>query len=133
MEYLADAKGQSMDRLTDEGAAPASQEQPEKRRKTGGRRKKRRGAPLGNQNARKHGYYSKLLTPEQIRRLPRARATDGFDEEVALMRLMMGTLMGQSDRNFTLLVRAMGTFSRMISNTNRIRSSLKRIGIDSSL
>lgn len=104
-----------------------------KKAKTGGRRKKRRGAPLGNQNARKHGFYSRVLTPEQLRRLPKARAMDGFDQETALIRLRLGALMAQSDPNFTLFFRAMGTFIRMIGNTNRIRSSLKQLGIDSSL
>ena len=33
-----------------------------------------RGAPIGNQNARKHGLYSRRLSPDQLAVLPEARA-----------------------------------------------------------
>ena len=134
MTIRDDATEQEVYGPTREGAASLhTTEAAQPRRKTGGRRKKRRGAPLGNQNARKHGYYSKLLTPEQLRRLPKARAMDGFDQEIVLMRLKMGALLAQPDFNFTLFFRAMASFGRMFANTNRIRSGAKQVGIDSSL
>ena len=110
-----------------DGAQPSSgnpQGPAEPRRKTSGRRKKRRGAPLGNQNARKHGYYSRHLTPEQIKLLPRARAHAGYDEEIAVMRLKIAALMSCPDTSPELFLRAMRTLMRMVENSERIRLML---------
>ena len=41
------------------------------------------GAPKGNQNARKHGFYSKALDEAEKLQLEEARGIDGLDEEIA--------------------------------------------------
>jgi len=45
--------------------------------------KKKRGAPKGNQNARKHGFYSQALNESEKLRLEQARGIEGIDEEIA--------------------------------------------------
>ena len=47
---------------------------------------RRRGAPPGNQNARKCGFYAKTLSPEDQSRLLNAAEVEGLDQEVALLR-----------------------------------------------
>ena len=42
--------------------------------------KKKRGAPQGNQNARKNGYYSPLLDDEEQRDFFQATMVEGIDE-----------------------------------------------------
>jgi uncharacterized protein YjcR len=42
--------------------------------------KRKRGAPQGNQNARKHGYYSPLLDEEEQKDFFQATMVEGIDE-----------------------------------------------------
>ena len=49
----------------------------------------RTGAPVGNQNARKHGYYSKHVPPELQERVSEALDIPGLDHEIALMRALI--------------------------------------------
>ena len=45
---------------------------------------RRRGAQPGNQNARKHGFYSSTLSPEQQESLEEAAALKDLQSEIAL-------------------------------------------------
>jgi len=44
--------------------------------------KKPIGAPRGNQNARKHGFYSRVLDEAQKLQLDEAREVEGIDEAI---------------------------------------------------
>ena len=44
--------------------------------------KKPTGAPRGNQNARKHGFYSRVLDEAQKLQLDEAREVEGIDAAV---------------------------------------------------
>jgi len=57
--------------------------------------KKPIGAPRGNQNARKHGFYSRVLDEVQKLHLDQARDVEGIDEEIAVIRVKLLTLMDQ--------------------------------------
>ena len=48
--------------------------------------KRKRGAPKGNQNAVRHGYYSKILNARDRSDLNTAADMEGVDEEIALLR-----------------------------------------------
>ena len=45
--------------------------------------KKKRGAPKGNQNARKHGFYSKVLDEKEQAAYNQAVFVEGIDEEIS--------------------------------------------------
>jgi len=45
--------------------------------------KKRGGAPRGNQNARKHGFYSKVLNEVERLDFELATGVEGIDDEIA--------------------------------------------------
>ena len=47
----------------------------------------KRGAPKGNQNARKHGFYSRALTEAEKVELEEASYVEGVDQEIALLRI----------------------------------------------
>ena len=57
--------------------------------------KKPTGAPRGNQNARKHGFYSRVLNEAHTLQLDQAREVEGIDEEIAVIRVKLLTLMDQ--------------------------------------
>jgi hypothetical protein len=49
---------------------------------------KKRGAPLGNKNARKHGYYAFAFSREELKRLSKVEGE--YLDEINLMRLLIG-------------------------------------------
>jgi hypothetical protein len=77
------------------------------------RPKKKRGAPIGNQNARKHGFYSKILTPEQNRLLSCA-SIPGLDAEIALLRMQIRSLIQDNPMNIAPVQRTMAKLCRLV-------------------
>ncbi|MFH1015473.1 MAG: hypothetical protein V1771_00540 [Chloroflexota bacterium] len=69
-----------------------------------GRRK--RGAPLGNQNARKHGYYARVITDEDKRSLKQAAMVRGIDQEINLLRVKLKSVLRHDPDNVRLLLQA---------------------------
>ncbi len=55
---------------------------------------RRRGAPPGNTNALKHGFYARKFKPRQLDDYTRAAAVTGLDQEIALLRLVILNLTG---------------------------------------
>jgi len=47
------------------------------------------GGQAGNTNALKHGFYAREFEPNQLEDYDRARSLTGFDEEIALLRLVI--------------------------------------------
>ncbi len=83
--------------------------------------RKKRGAPPGNRNARKHGFYSKSLTPEQQARFELARHADLLAEEIATLRVKIAALVDNPRTDPNLILRAMLSLARMVSTEERLR------------
>ena len=81
--------------------------------------KRKRGAPLGNQNARKHGFYSKHFTPEQLMQLEDANDLKDLGPEIALMRVKLNTLLEDPEVSPELLLRAVNSLARLMSIQRR--------------
>jgi len=79
------------------------------------------GAPPGNQNALKHGFYTKRLTPEQRDALAKARNTDYLADEIATMRVKIEFLLDQPDPDYKLIFNAMWVLARMVRIEHRVR------------
>jgi hypothetical protein len=77
-------------------------------------KKKPVGAPRGNQNARKHGLYSRVLDEGQKLQLDKARAVKGLDEEIAIMRVKLLTLIDKYPERIDLQMRVIATIARMV-------------------
>ena len=82
---------------------------------------KGRGAPVGNQNARKHGLYSRRLTPEQQEALPDAMAAYALVEEIAALRVKLADALGDQSTSHDVLLRYMMVLARMIRIDDRVR------------
>ena len=76
--------------------------------------KRKRGAPLGNQNARKHGLYSTALSPQQLQKLPAAMKLQGLDNEIAVMRLKIHSILANDPDNDSAIVKAAKVLDRMV-------------------
>ena len=75
---------------------------------------KHAGARPGNQNARKHGYYSRELDEGQQQEFARAIEVDGLDEEIALLRVKIKAIVQRDPENLKLIVRAVDSMARLI-------------------
>jgi hypothetical protein len=82
--------------------------------------KRKPGAQPGNQNARKHGFYSRTLTPQQQPFLPVAATVHGLDREVAVLRVKIASILQNDPQNLDVLFQAITTLGR----TLRTRQSL---------
>ena len=79
------------------------------------------GAPLGNQNARTHGFYSKSLTQEQQESLVEARKADILAEEIATLRVKLAALLDDPKVDPNLLLRAYWTLARIVRIDDNLR------------
>ena len=92
--------------------------QPTRKRRRG---KRRRGAPLGNQNARTHGLYAKALTREQLELLPLARKAYCLYEEVAVWRLKVLDILADRKADPEFQLRAMRVLVQLARTDDRMR------------
>ena len=77
------------------------------------REHKHPGAPKCNQNARKHGYYSKVITNSQVAALPAMDPIKDLDNEIALVRVKIADILAHNPQNFDLLLRATSLLERL--------------------
>ena len=76
--------------------------------------KNKGGAPLGNQNARKHGFYSKVMDEAEKADFEEAIEVDGIDEEIALLRVKIKSLVQHDTHNIRLIMHAIDSIGRLI-------------------
>jgi hypothetical protein len=75
---------------------------------------RKRGAPKGNQNARKHGFYSKVLDETEQKNFDKATRVEGIDEEIALLRVKIISLLERDPENIKLIMQATNTLERLV-------------------
>ena len=73
---------------------------------------KKRGAPKGNQNARKHGFYSKVLDEEERLDYEQATEVEGINGEIALLRVKIKSLIARDPENLNLIMEATGALAK---------------------
>lgn len=72
------------------------------------------GAPLGNQNARKHGFYSNVLDEDEKLDIEQAKGVDGIDDEIALLRVKIKSLAQHDPQNTRLMTYAINSLGRLV-------------------
>jgi hypothetical protein len=83
--------------------------------------KRKRGAPRGNQNALKHGYYSRALNPAEQFDFQLASGIEGIGEEIALLRFQMKKAITVGDvTNLIPLSKAAFALEKLIRTNHRI-------------
>ena len=76
--------------------------------------KRKRGAPRGNQNARKHGFYSHVITEVERRDLKKAADIEGVDQEIALLRVRLKSILLHNPENTSLFLQVTTMLARLI-------------------
>ncbi len=76
--------------------------------------KRKRGAPKGNQNAKKHTFYSKVLDEAERLDFELAAGVEGIDDEIALLRVKIKSLLEHDPENIKLIMQATNTLARLV-------------------
>jgi len=87
---------------------------------------RKRGALKGNQNARKHGFYSKVLDESEQLDFALATGVDGIDDEIALLRVKIKSLIAHDPDNITLIMQAINTLARVVSTKYNLSKKDKK-------
>ena len=82
--------------------------------------KRRSGAQPGNQNGRKHGFYSSFVTPAERRKLKEASGLEGLKHELDFLRVKLGTMMSNADVTLSQVAAAVGVIARVATVEHRI-------------
>lgn len=88
--------------------------------------KKQRGGQPGNQNARKHGFYSRAVDAAEALQLEDAAAVEGLDEEIAILRVRLRRLLGECPDRLDLQLDAANTLTRMVKTRYQITKEQRR-------
>ena len=88
--------------------------------------KGKRGAPKGNQNARKHGFYSMVLDEAEKIDFELATGVEGMDEEIALLRVKIKSLLEHDPENIKLIMQATNTLARLVKTKYNITKEQKK-------
>jgi hypothetical protein len=81
---------------------------------------RKRGAPKGNRNALKHGYYSRALNPAEQSDFRLAAGLEGISEEIALLRFQIKKAVTSGDiKNLTPLSKVAFALEKLIRTNHR--------------
>ena len=87
---------------------------------------RKRGAPLGNQNARKHGFYFRVLDEAERLDLELAQGVEGIDDEIALLRVKIKSILESDPENIRLIMEATNTLARLVRTRYNITKEQKK-------
>jgi len=88
--------------------------------------KRKKGAPPGNKNAVKHGFYSKALHEAERVTLQEAVEVEGVDEEIALLRYKLAELLENYPDRIDLQVDIASTIARLVRTRYQISKEQKK-------
>jgi len=88
--------------------------------------KRKRGAPRGNQNARKHGFYARVLDEAERLDFEQAAGVDGIDDEIALLRVKIKSILAHDPENVKLIMQATNALARLVKTRYHITKDQKK-------
>jgi len=86
----------------------------------------RRGPPPGNQNARKHGFYSPELDEAQKRDLVQAVEVEGIDEEIAILRVKLKAVLRKDPDNIRVIMLAIESLAKVLREKYKFSKNDKK-------
>ncbi len=89
---------------------------------------RKRGGQPDNQNARKHGFYSNVLDEAERLDFELATGVEGIDDEIALLRVKIKSLLEHDPENIKLIMQATNTLAGLVK-TNYDISKEQRKGL----
>lgn len=86
----------------------------------------KRGAPVGNRNAVKHGFYSRILTGTEKLDMKEAEGIEGLDDEIAILRVKLRSLFEHQPDRIDLQIKAINIIARLVKTRHSITPEDKR-------
>jgi hypothetical protein len=74
----------------------------------------KRGAPKGNQNARKPSFYAKVLDEAERLDFELASDVEGIDDEIALLRVKIKSLLENDPENIRFIIQMTNALERLV-------------------
>ena len=68
----------------------------------------------------KKGFYADALSESESRRLSEARSIEGLDEEIALLRVRLSTIIKDQPENTELMLKSVGMLVKAIATRYRL-------------
>jgi len=87
---------------------------------------RKRGAPKGNQNARKHGFYAKVLDEAEQLDFELATGVEGIDGEIALLRVKIKSILKNDPENIKLITQTTDALARLVRTRYNISKEDKK-------
>jgi len=87
---------------------------------------KKSGTAKDNQSARKHGFYSKVLDEAEQLDFELASGVNGIDDEIALLRVKLKSILGDDPKNIKLIVEATNALERLIRTRYKISKEQRK-------
>ena len=86
----------------------------------------KRGATKGNQKTRQHGFYSKVFDEAERLDFELASGVNGIDDEIALLRVKIKSVLEHDPENIKLIMEATNTLARLIKTRYNISKEQKK-------
>ena len=90
------------------------------------REKRKIGGQPGNQNARKHGFYSKVLDEAEQLDLELATGVEGINDEIALLRVKIKSLLERDPENIKLIMQATNTLVGLVKTSYKMTKEQRK-------
>ncbi len=88
--------------------------------------KRKAGAPEGNRNALKHGFYSRVLDEAEKLDLESACGVNGIDDEIALLRVKIKAVLEKDSENIKLIMAATNTLAGLVKTRYHINKEQRQ-------
>ena len=86
----------------------------------------KRTCAKSNQSARKQGFYSKVLDEAEQLDFELASGVNGIDDEIALLRVKIKSILGDDPKNVKLLIEVTNALERLIRTRYKISKEQKK-------
>jgi len=86
---------------------------------------RRKGGQPGNQNARKHGFYSRVLSEAEQLEVAEAEGIEGLDGEIAVLRVKLRELLEKHPDRIDLQMQTVSTLARLMRTKYKITPEQK--------
>ena len=87
---------------------------------------KKTKVPGGSQSVKKTGFYARVLDEAEKLDFELASGVDGIDDEIALLRVKIKSIMGDDPKNLKLLVEATNALERLIRTRYKITKEQRK-------
>ena len=87
---------------------------------------RKRGTPKGSQNARKRGFYARVMDEAELIDFELASGVEGIDDEIALLRVKIKSILSHDPENIKLIMQVTNVLSRLVRTRYNITRDQKK-------